>query len=236
MPARPPQVRAVLFDFFGTLTRAVRRGPRHAVIARSLGCDPQALIAELDRTFYARAGGGYGGPIEGLRRVTAAIGGHPSEERLAAAVRARARAVREDGPLRPEAVPVLAELKVRGLRTAVVSDCWHELPAFLPGLPVAGLLDTCVYSIDVGHTKPHPAMYLTACAQLDVEPQECLYVGDGGSQELTGALAVGMPAVRLTAPDLAGHLVFATEERWDGPAVERLDQVVELLGAQPALR
>ncbi len=47
-------------------------------------------------------------------------------------------------------------------------------------------------------------MYETACAHLGVDPGECLYVGDGGSQELSGATAVGMTAFRLTAPDLAG--------------------------------
>src|SRR5690606_22672577 len=39
-----PAIRAVVFDFFGTLTRAVRRGPGHLETARILGCDPAAMI------------------------------------------------------------------------------------------------------------------------------------------------------------------------------------------------
>ena len=35
-----PEIRAVVFDFFGTLTRSVSRGPQHRVVARILGCDP----------------------------------------------------------------------------------------------------------------------------------------------------------------------------------------------------
>jgi putative hydrolase of the HAD superfamily len=155
------------------------------------------------------------------------------DESVARAVADRIAAVRADTVLRPEAVPVLADLRRRGLRTAVVSDCWYELPAFLPDLPVAALLDTCVYSVDVGRCKPHPDMYLTACARLDVEPYECLYVGDGGSHELSGAAAVGIPAVRLNAPDLAGHLVFATDDDWTGPVIASLDEVPALLERIP---
>ena len=46
-----PAYQAVLFDFFGTLTRSVKRGPQHADIARALGCDPDAVLNVLDRTF-----------------------------------------------------------------------------------------------------------------------------------------------------------------------------------------
>src|SRR5438874_2735987 len=79
------------------------------------------------------------------------------------------------------------EVPARGLRTAVVSDCTYELARFLPSLPVAPLLDACVYSVEVGACKPDPAIYLAACRRLGVSPPECLYVGDGGGRELSGA-------------------------------------------------
>src|SRR5690242_10939048 len=128
MYATSPRPRAVFFDFFGTLTRAVRRGPAHSTIARRLGVDPAELAAVLDRTFYARASGGYGNPREGLRRVVRSLGGRPREDVLAEAVVARIAAVRADTTLRPEAVPVLMRLRRDGVRTAIVSDCWYELP------------------------------------------------------------------------------------------------------------
>lgn len=233
MYATSPRPRAVLFDFFGTLTRAVNRGPVHTHIARRLGVDPDIFAAVLNRTFYERAGGGYGTPREGLRRLLAPLGVHPDEELLAETVALRIAAVRDDTVLRPEAVPVLMHLRQQGVRTAVVSDCWFELPAFLPDLPIAPLLNTSVYSVDVGHCKPHPAMYLQACARLGVEPQECLYVGDGGSAELSGAQRVDMPAVRLDAADLADHLVFHTDADWVGPTVTTLTGVLDLLDRAP---
>jgi putative hydrolase of the HAD superfamily len=228
--------RAVIFDFFGTLTVAVQRGHRHAAIARSLGCQPERFFAELDRTFYARAAGRYGPPIRALRQVAYAAGGRPGPTQLVDAAIDRVEAVRADTVLRPEAVPVLAELFERGIPAAVLSDCWYELPAFLPRLPVAPYLTGCVYSVDVGQCKPHPAMYLEACRRLGVQPVECAYVGDGGSHELSGARDVGMLAARLVAPDLTGHLVFRPDREWAGPTVRSLADVLSFVdpdGAKP---
>jgi putative hydrolase of the HAD superfamily len=227
-----PVFRAVLFDFFGTLTTAVHRGPAHANIARWLGCDPDAFAAELDRSFRIRARGGYGPPAEALRRVTRGAGGRPSERRLAVALSARPAAVRADTRLRTDAVPVLAALREIGVSTGLISDCGPELPLFLSTLPVAPLLSTCVYSVEVGVCKPHPRIYLTACARLGVDPLDCLYVGDGGGRELTGARAVGMSAVRLAAPDLARHLQFDADTRWTGRSASSLTEAVAPLSAQ----
>ncbi|MFD0823058.1 HAD family hydrolase, partial [Micromonospora zhanjiangensis] len=62
-----PAYRAVLFDFFGTLTRAVRRGPGHRAVAEALGCDPAVLVDVLDRSYYPRAGGALGDAEATLR-------------------------------------------------------------------------------------------------------------------------------------------------------------------------
>jgi putative hydrolase of the HAD superfamily len=230
-----PVCRAVLFDFFGTLTKAVDRGPWHAAIARRLGCDPAAFEQALDRSFRARSRGVFGTAEATLRWVCDQLGADPPTERLHRAVRARTVAVWADTRLRPEAVAALTAIRARGLRTAVVSDCAHELPAFLPALAVAPLLDACVYSVEVGECKPHPAMYTTACQRLGVPPEECLYIGDGGSQELTGATAVGMSAARLAADDLDGHLVFSPDRAFAGPSIGSLSDVVRLIDHQPAL-
>lgn len=234
---RPSRIRfrAVLFDYFGTLTQAVRQGPDHRRMARRLGCDPDAWLDLLARTFYARASGQLGEPIEALRHLADSLGAEPGRRDLHDVYSARVSAIAREGPLRPDAVRVLSALRGRGLRTAVVSDCWYELPQLLPGLPVFPLLDTRVYSVEMGCCKPDPAMYLTACARLDVRPEDCLYVGDGGSRELTGAAALGMTPVRLVAPDLVGHLSYEPDMAFRGLTVTSLPDVIRLLSRRPAL-
>lgn len=224
-----PAYRAVLFDFFGTLTCAIRRGDQHAEVAALLGCPPDVLADVLDASFYPRASGALGDAAATLRWVCREAGGRPDRADLDAAVAARISAVRADTRLRPEAVPVLEAVRRRGLLTALVSDCTHELPAFLPELPVAPLLDVRVFSVVVGTCKPDPAIYLAACRRLGVAPAECLYVGDGGSRELTGATGAGMTAIRLAAADLDDHLVFDDDRGWRGPAIGSLAELPDLL-------
>ena len=228
-----PRYRATLFDFFGTLTRSVQRGPQHADIARDLGCDPDVVVGVLDRSFRARARGLFGSAEATLRWVSEQAGGNPCDARLRRAIEDRVAALRADTHLRPEAVDTLHALKALGMRTGVISDCTHELPAFLPQLPIAPLLDTSVFSVEVGRCKPDPLLYLIACARLGVAPEECLYVGDGGSRELSGAEEVGMTAVRLDAPDLVDHLVFDADSTFTGPSVECLSEIVALVDRVP---
>ncbi len=230
-----PAFQAVVFDFFGTLTGSVRRGPQHADIARALGCDPEAVLSVLDRTFQIRARGQLGSAEATLRWVTEQAGGRPRTAQLQAAVPARVHALKADTRLRADAESVLRTIKRRGLRTALISDCTHELPAFLPSMPIAPLLDVNVFSVEVGRCKPDPLIYLEACRRMRVAPEDCLYIGDGGSRELTGAAAVGMTPVRLAAPDLADHLVFDSDEDCSGPSVPSLTAVLDLLDRVPAL-
>ena len=227
--------RAVVFDFFGTLTCSIRRGPQHAAIARTLGCDPEVVRSVLDRTFRSRARGAYGSAEATLRWVTEQAGGRPRIAELQAAIPARVDALRADTQLRADAVSALTAIRNRGLHTALISDCTHELPAFLPCLPVAPLLDVRIFSVELGVCKPDPAIYLAACDKLGVAPEECVYIGDGGSRELSGAAAVGMTAVRLCAPDLVDHLVFDPDTAFDGPTVPSLTALLTLINREPAL-
>jgi putative hydrolase of the HAD superfamily len=223
--------RAVLFDFFGTLTQAVRRGPAHDRIARQLGCPPRAFTRALDETFLQRSTGALGDAATALGIVARMAGGRPSRYTLDRMLTDRVNAISADTRLRPEAAQVLELLRRFGLMTAVISDCGPELPVMMPALSIAPHIDTCVFSVEIGARKPDAIMYLTACERLGVRPSECLYVGDGGSRELSGASAVGMSAVRLDAPDLGDHLAFDVDEGWRGPRIDSLTDVFDALPA-----
>jgi putative hydrolase of the HAD superfamily len=220
---------AVLFDFFGTLTTAIQRGPAHDVIARVLGCEPARFAAALNRTFRDRASGSGEPAVQTLSRLAREQGAFPGDHRLRWAVRARVHAVAADVRLRADAVPVLLAVRRLGLRVATVSDCWYELPAFFSQLAIAPLVDARIFSVDIGCCKPDPGIYRAACRALGIAEQRCLYIGDGGGRELSGARDVGMTAVRLAADDLGGHLTFDAESRWDGQVVAHLTDLLPLL-------
>jgi putative hydrolase of the HAD superfamily len=219
---------AVIFDFFGTLTGAVRRGTSQHQVARALGCDPTAFVVLLDRTYPARVRGELGDARTAMRRLAWRLGRSPTAEQVTEAVRLRTNAIRANTRLRPDAVGTLWTLQAAGLRVGLVSDCTDELPDLVAEMPVAELLDAAVFSIHLGVGKPAATLFLTASRRLGVAPSRCLYVGDGGGRELSGARAAGMTAVRLTTPDLAEHLVFDPEPEWAGQTVPSLDAVLDL--------
>jgi putative hydrolase of the HAD superfamily len=223
-----PAYSAVIFDFFGTLTKAMGRGPAHDRSALALGCEPAAFADRLNRTYRSRASGHYGDLPTTFRRIAGELGHSPSPAQVTEAVRLKVLAIRDGISLRPDAIRTLWTLRKAGLRIGLISDCTHELPDLVATLPVAQLIDAAVYSIELRATKPHPKLYQTVCRRLFVHPRQCLYIGDGGGRELSGAQAVGMTAVRLDAPDLAGHLVFNREPDWTGASVPALAAVIDL--------
>jgi putative hydrolase of the HAD superfamily len=234
--SRARDYRAVVFDFFGTLTEAVQRGPGHDRVAAILGCPAPAFARALDETFTDRSTGSFGDAIGSLAVVARLAGGRPTSAALRAAYAARIDAVRADTRLRPDAVAVLRSLRRRGLRTAVVSDCTPELAEFWPELPIAGLVDARVFSTEERHHKPHPWMYVAVTARIGVGPVSCLYLGDGGSHELSGAAAAGMTPVKLAAADLGRHLVFRPDP-WQGLEISTLTEVLDVVRpAVPAQR
>ena len=95
----------------------------------------------------------------------------------------------------------------------------------------APLFDAVVFSCFVGKRKPDPALYLKACRELGVASGECLYVGDSGSRELSGAAAVGMKPFLLHDNDEQDnpdtHRVDG--EAWKGPMISDLTEILRYL-------
>jgi len=225
-------VHAVIFDFYGTLTvgrtGSLQRAARDAQ-ALALGVDADAFDAELTASIDERFRGA-GGDIQGsLAWVCERLGHTPSAEQLEAGAAVRLARERQFGEPRPDAPEVLTALRDRGLKIGLISDCSSELPAYFNDLSVAPYIDAPVFSVITGARKPDPDNYLTCCKALGVEPTECVYVGDGGSNELAGARAVGMRAVHLAVPAEQGSVVYERHVAWDGETISTLTELLTLL-------
>lgn len=224
-------VRAVLFDYFGTLTPTVLKmisAEEQQALGDALGVDADKLEDAWGASFVARSTGKTGDLRATMRMLAEQLGGSPTEAGLTEATELRAMAYRRSAAPRPEAVDVLGALRARGLLLAVVSDCSDELVEMWRGLPIAEFVQTMVFSSVVGTRKPDPLMYRLACEGLDVSPEECVYVGDGGSGELTGAAAMGMRAVLLADDEWdRGHRYDADD--WHGESIHSLADVPGLI-------
>lgn len=231
-------IAAVIFDYFGTLTPATAPHVWDEHTARSaapLGLTPPAWRAVLDASFGERVTGRLGDLRATFRVLASRSGLDPSDEAIEAACAARRAAQRELFVLRPSALAVLAVLRSRGLRLGVLSDCTVELAEAWPELPVRAAVDARVLSCEAGRRKPDPELFGQIARELGVAQPDCLYVGDGGGNELSGASRCGMRAVLLRAEDWAGHPGradhpgSAREIGWAGPAVSSLQDVPALL-------
>jgi len=98
----------------------------------------------------------------------------------------------------PAVLALLARLKQDNLKLALISNASTGEVSAWPDSPLASLFETAIFSCQCGHAKPEPGIYRAALEQLDVPARECLYVGDGGSDEHRGAREAGMHTVLLT--------------------------------------
>ena len=95
-----------------------------------------------------------------------------------------------------EAAGVLAALRERGVRTAVLSNVGLDPRPALRRCGLAGLYDAEVFSFEVGTVKPDPAIFQMAADALDLPPRELLMVGDSVEDD-TGAAHLGMRTLIL---------------------------------------
>ncbi|MEV0804433.1 HAD family hydrolase [Kribbella sp. NPDC050281] len=214
--------RALLVDLFSTLV--ADREAEDLGVAGVLGVEGEAFGRELDATAYERFTGAYGDLGNTLRVVAGRCGGAPGEEQVREATDLRRGYVRRLLSAVPEGtVRTLEGLKSAGWRIGLVSDATAEVPLEWATCPLEPYFEVTAFSAEVGAVKPDPKMYLTACQALEVEPSECMYVGDGGYGELPAAAALGMYAIRTTE-----HADSAPS--WTGPTITSFTDLPALIG------
>jgi putative hydrolase of the HAD superfamily len=187
-------VRAIVFDFFGTLTDPGAEAGRRAsftATAAALGVPAESFWREMGASFPERIVGRHGGTRETLRAIARRCGVEPTEGRLDAAVTAQLAGAELVRPPRPGVLGLLDRLRADGFRIGLISDCSSELYESWPSTPYAPRVDAAVFSWHEGCRKPDPRLYAAVSARLGVSPADCWYIGDGGSREHDGARRAG---------------------------------------------
>jgi putative hydrolase of the HAD superfamily len=78
----------------------------------------------------------------------------------------------------PDVPGTLRELRSRGVRMAVVSDAWPDLPQSHAELGIGEFFEAYAISKVLGCCKPDPRMYHHASDALGLKPRQCLFVDD----------------------------------------------------------
>jgi putative hydrolase of the HAD superfamily len=201
-------IRAVFFDFYGTLARAPSWGPGLADVLNRYGAvlDPDAHSCWQDEA------------ADGVEHAEHSL----DRDRYVAWERARlGRLAQRCGVVSDEVVEalyraiktytleayvetpaVLADLRSRGLLLAVCSNWDWDLEGALDRCGLGDAFDVVVTSAQAGARKPHPRIYdytLARCGAVAAE--EVLFVGDTWGPDVVGPVSAGMRAVHIWRED-----------------------------------
>jgi putative hydrolase of the HAD superfamily len=223
---------SVIFDLFGTLVELPTFSGRENVLTKmaSVLSIPYAPFEQQWReTYDERETGRLPDFRRSLDHICRCLSAHPNDHQIGEAIKLRLEYFRELLKPRAKAIEALTEIRKLKLKTGLISDCTAEVPMVWGETPFVPLIDECVFSCQAGMKKPDPHIYLIATERLGVKPAECLYIGDGGSRELTGASKAGMKAIqiRIEEPDPDAYAIDC--EDWAGPVVASLTDVLLMI-------
>jgi putative hydrolase of the HAD superfamily len=226
---------AVIFDLFGTLIDKFSIKQSYETLrqmADVLSINSDDFIQYWYATFNERGTGVFQSFEANIEYICDKLNIPVKESQVIEAAQIdRAYTVRFMKP-RSYAIEVLTHLKSHGYKTGLITNCSAEIPYIWNNMPFAQLTDVAVFSCSVGFLKPDPRIYRLAIEQLAVQPNKCLYIGDGDSQELSGADVVGMHPVLIRDPDEDRsdvHRVDYEADDWDGPTIASLSEILSLL-------
>jgi putative hydrolase of the HAD superfamily len=204
------RVRAVIFDWGGTLTpwhdidhdalwHAVCS--RHYPAAEAARLAAAARAAELDLWRLAEREH----RSATLADVFARAGFTPGDDLLSSYFEAWDPHTFTD----PDAAPLLAELRRRGIKVGVLSNTMWPRTAHERVFArdrVLDLIDGAVYSSEIPWVKPHPEAFHAAMATVGVtDPASCVFVGDRPIDDIHGAAGVGLRTVLIPNSSVPGH-------------------------------
>ena len=245
MTAPPTVVRAVFFDFAGTLfssrdlrdshlaqlravADAVDRHPTDdelraayrqgmGVAYRSIASRPYYLHRELFASSFAA--------------MAEALGGSLDTVACDALVDRQYVSTLEATVLRPDCLDTLVALRERGLRTQIVSNIDDEqLDGLVERLGLDALVDTWTSSESARSCKPDARIYQVALAAAGCDASKVLFVGDTVAHDIVGPRAQGMRTALLVADARPGP----SDDGGADFVIERLGEVVELVDRERA--
>jgi beta-phosphoglucomutase len=201
----PHPLRGVVFDLDGVITDTAHF---HFLawqrLARSLGLPFDEAFNEtlkgIDR-------------MGSLDRILAqGAASYTPQEKLALARRKNEHYVElistmDSSQLLPGALPLLCELRSKGIHTALASVS-RNAPLVLSRLGIAHLFDHVVDVATIGRPKPDPEIFATAAARLHLPVSSCIGIEDAvagvASIKAAGMYAVGVgdPAVLHEADEV----------------------------------
>lgn len=220
---------AAIFDLFGTLVpkpEAAGFTRTYAAMAAALGVDSESFDQAWSKLFDQLFSGHFPSTASVVEHICRSLGVSADPQSIAVASEMMRDFARTGLVPRPDVLGTLSTLQRAGIKLGLISNCSSEVPEVWKETPFVGLFDVALFSCTEGLVKPDERIYARAVERLGISPEDCVYLGDGGSFELAGAASVGMTAVLLSAP---GELPSEFEQEaleWTGLRISEVSEMV----------
>jgi len=202
-------VKAVIFDFYGTLAETPDWGPSWQELVAEVGYELPDDVRDrwwndgvdgTEHDEHSRSRDHY------VAWQTARVRGMLAECAIPVDIQAVLIArVRDIGAHRrmrayDEVADVLARLRAGGLTLAICSNWDWDLQEAIEAAGLAGAVDAVVSSAWVGARKPHRRMYDAVLDRAGVAAADALFVGDTWSCDVEGPRAAGLRPLYVRRP------------------------------------
>lgn len=185
-------IKAVIFDMYETLITLLE-SPLYfgTQIAEDIGMDVADFLKEWNASEEAQTNGSVS--LEEVLAIIMKKHECYSDKLLKKIVEKRVATKRDNFlHIHSEIIPMLTELKNRKIKVGLISNCFSEEAFVIRESILFPFFDAVYLSYEQGLAKPDKEIFRRCMEELRVMPYECIYIGDGGSQELETAEALGM--------------------------------------------
>ncbi len=229
---------AVIFDLFGTLIPDITGPPYERIaaqMAKVLSVPVEPFIEMWFGSAYERNAGKFETIQDNIRYVCRELNVPVEEKNVQTAASIRYDFVHHNvmSP-RNGSLETINQLKKMGVKVGLISDCSPSEPVIWQETRFRSLFDTTIFSSSVKLKKPDPKIYQLAVATMKVRPQDCIYVGNGGNNEISGAYESGMFPVLILPEKNAGNYSQPGDEVKEfslkyGKIIEAINEVLVLI-------
>ena len=224
--------KAIIFDLYGTLVDSFSFNECKNMLSRMsiiLGLKPTEFINEWLDSYEMRMLGKLKGTKENIEYICDKNGKKVSEEKVKKAVKISFDSYKKELKPRKNYIKMLNRLIGLEYKLGLISDCSYETIKVWKSSQLSKIFKEPVFSAEVGIRKPDIRIYQIACDRLNVEPGQCIYIGDGGSYELTGAANAGMMPIKIQAPhEMSDDTYKVDEDKRECRIIKSIDELFDL--------
>ena len=202
-------MKAVIFDFYGTLAETPDWGPSWAELVASVGYELPDDVRDrwwndgLDGSEHDEHSKSRDHYVAWQRsRMQGMLDecGVPRATQAELIDRVRAIGAHRTMTAYDDVASVVADLRARGLTLAICSNWDWDLAEAVEAAGLTGAFDVIVSSAWIGARKPHRRIFDAVLERIDIAADDALFVGDTWSCDVEGPRSVGLEPVYLRRP------------------------------------